>query len=75
MEQANQKFKLHRIFEGKDEIIGSFKVKDGSIIFSTKVDEHHCDMFPPGPIASYTRNKIAHLLNNKSKSMYLEQVE
>lgn len=69
------KFKLHRVTDGEDKVIGSFSVENNEIKFASHHDQHHCDMFPPGPISAYTNNRIHHLLDNKDKSMYLEQVK
>jgi len=69
------KFKLHRVLDGKDSVIGTFEVRDNSIVFPTRRDQHHCDMFPVGPMSDYTKNRISQLLNNKTKTMYLEKVE
>jgi len=69
------KFKFHRIFEGKDEVIGTFEVNNGEISFPSDIDKHHCDMFPPGPMSTSTKNKISYLLDNKEKTTYLEQVK
>lgn len=69
------KFKLHRIFEGKDEVIGVFEVRDNEIVFPSSADEHHCSMFPAGKMSASTQNRITHLLNNKDKTIYLEKVK
>lgn len=69
------KFKLHQIFNGKDSVVGSFEVKDNHIVFPTIADEYACDIFPAGKISGYTHNKITELLNNKTKSMWLEKVK
>jgi hypothetical protein len=68
-------FKLHRVFKGKDEVLGMFKIVNDEICFPTSADEHNCDMFPSGPMSEYTKNRITHLLDNKSKSMYLEKIK
>lgn len=72
---VTHKFKLHRILDGKDEVIGVFKVENDQIKFPTHADEHHCSMFPAGPISNYTRNRISNLLDSKTKTMYLEKVK
>lgn len=69
------KFKLHRISNGEDRVIGSFEVHDNEIVFPSVSDEHNCDMFPPGTMSAYTKNRISHLLDNDHKSMYLEKVK
>lgn len=69
------KFKLHRIFNGEDKVIGTFEVRGNEIVFPSVTDEHHCDMFPPGPMSAYTQNRITHLLDNKQKTMYLEKIK
>lgn len=69
------KFKLHRVLNGEDKVIGTFEVKDGQISFPSHADQHHCDMFPPGEMSAYTKNRITHLLDNKQKTMYLEKVK
>lgn len=69
------KFKLHRVFDGKDSVLGSFEVIDGKITFPSHADEHHCDMFPAGEMSDSTKNRITHLLDNKEKTMYLEKVK
>lgn len=72
---VTHKFKLHRVFKGEDKVIGTFEVRDNEIVFPTHADEHHCDMFPAGPLDAYTQNRITHLLDNKDKTMYLEKSE
>lgn len=72
---VTRKFKLHRVFSGEDKVIGSFEVKDNEIVFPSVADEHHCDMFPAGPIDAYTQNRITQLLDNKEKTFYLEIVK
>lgn len=69
------KFKLHRVKDGKDSVIGTFEVRDGDIIYPSHSDEHHCDMFPAGQMSAYTKNRISHLIDNKEKTMYLEKVK
>lgn len=70
------KYNLHRIFKGEDEVIGTFEVRDNEISFPSHYDKHGCSgMFPAGPISSYTKNRIAHLLDNKDKTTYLEKVK
>lgn len=72
---VTHKFKLHRIFKGEDKVVGTFEVRDGEVVFPSHADEHHCDMFPPGPMAEATQNRITYLLDNKEKSTYLEKVK
>lgn len=72
---VNYRFKLHRVFQGEDKVIGTFEVRNNEIVFPTSADEHHCDMFPAGPMSPYTQNRISHLLDNQDKSMYLEKVK
>lgn len=72
---VTHKFKLHRVFQDKDEVIGAFEVRDNEIVFASHADEHHCSMFPAGPMSQYTKNRITHLLNNDEKTMYLEKAE
>lgn len=69
------RFKLHRVFQGKDKVIGQFVVEDNKISFPTHADKHHCDMFPEGGMSAYTKNRITHLLDNQEKTMYLEKVK
>jgi hypothetical protein len=69
------KFKLHRVFDGEDEVIGAFEIQDDKIIFPSDLDQHHCDMFPPGAMSQHTMNRILSLLNHKTKTMYLEKIE
>ncbi len=69
------KFKLHRVFQGEDKVIGTFEVRDNEIVFPSLRDEHHCDMFDAGPMSAYTQNRISHLLDNKDKTFYLEKVK
>jgi hypothetical protein len=69
------KFNLHRVFKGKDEVIGTFEVRDNEIHFASHADEHHCSMFPAGPMSEYTKNRISHLLDNEDKTMYLEKAK
>ena len=69
------KFKLHRVIDNIDEVIGTFEIHDNEIVFPSNVDRHHCDMFPAGKMSDYTKNRINHLLDNKQKTMYLEKVK
>lgn len=69
------KFKLHRVVNDEDKVIGTFEVRDNEIVFPTPSDEHHCDLFPAGPMDAHTRNRINHLLDNPDKTMYLEKVK
>lgn len=75
MTETSEKYKLHRISNEKDSVIGVFEVRNGEIVFPSSVDARHCDMFPAGPISQYTKNRITLLLDNKEKSMYLEKVK
>lgn len=72
---VKHKFKLHRVFNDKDEVIGTFEIQGDDIVFPTNVDRHHCDMFPAGKMSDSTRNRIGHLLDNQEKTMYLEKVK
>lgn len=69
------KFKLHRVFQDKDEVIGTFEVRDNDIVFPSHADEHYCSMFPAGPMSAFTKNRISSLLDNEEKTMYLRKVK
>ena len=76
MVEKTHKFKLHRIFQDKDSVIGSFTITNDEVSFPNKAAEHNCGLIPAGPISTYTHNRIVNLLNSKEKStMYLEKVE
>ena len=72
---VTHKFKLHRVSNDEDEVIGTFEIQGEEIVFPTNVDRHHCDMFPPGKMSDSTKNRISELLDNKQKTMYLEKVK
>lgn len=68
---AAERYIVHRVFEGKDEVIGCFTVEDGKVVYPNKVAEANCDIIPPGPMHEATKRRLVYLLDNKDKSVYL----
>jgi hypothetical protein len=74
MADNSQRYRLHHFFNNKDEVLGSFEVKDGEVHFATNADKHNCDIIPPGPISQGTKTKINRMIDNHKKSMWLEKI-
>lgn len=66
-----ERYIVYHHFNGKTEKIGSFKVRDGEIHFDSLVDEYNCDIFPAGKMSESTKERLEHLLDNDSKSVYI----
>lgn len=75
MVTKTHKFKLHRIFQDEDSVIGSFMIVNEEVIYPNKAAEHNCSMIPAGPISAHTHNRIVGLLKHERSTMYLEKVE
>jgi hypothetical protein len=66
-----ERYTVHRVFNGQDEVLGHFDVVNGEIHFESIADQFNCGIFPPGPIAPMTMRKLSSLLDNHNKSMYI----
>ena len=54
----DDKYAVHRFYDGKDTEIGTFKVSDGSIKFSNDDDKLNSNLFPDGPMSPHTESLI-----------------
>ena len=64
-------YTVHRVFNGKDTVLGHFSVQDDEISFSSEHDKMNCDLFPSGPMSDRTKRRLAELLDNEHKSVYI----
>lgn len=64
-------YTVHRVFDGKDTVLGKFSVEGNEIVYSSQADEMNCDIFPAGPMSDRTKKRLSSLLDNEHKSVYI----
>jgi hypothetical protein len=68
------KYNVYRTYDSKKTKIGSFSVKDSSVVFDDEKQELTIDKIPAGPISKRTAELIQSIMNGKHNSLDIEKV-